>query len=323
MLSNKKLNKAIVAKKDEFYTQLKDIESEIQAYIEHNPLIFKNKIVYCPCDDYSWSNFAAYFEANFEKLGLQKLITTCFVDGGNGKYMVLTNHGKETGLLDGTGDYRSLEATHYRNKADFIITNPPFSKFRDFMAWVFESNAQFLVIGNKNCVTFKEIFPRIKNNEMWSGFRPWSGGMWFETMDEQDVDRIENGKSMKNVSAIWLTNIPHGRRYEFIKLNTSKDNLTNYPKLKIQNTYARYDNYDAIEVPRTSAIPADFDGVMGVPISFLDKYSPEQFIIVGATESEGKGFSNGLWFSSSGIAQACVNKQRVYKRIFIKLKEVV
>lgn len=320
MKSNQKLNKAIQAKNDEFYTQKVDIVSEIQAYLEFNPNLFLGKTILCPCDDPTCSNFTAYFVENFDKLGLKELISTCYMQNGKGKILRKTTTHENLSSLNGDGDFRSDELVALRNQADFIITNPPFSLFRDFMSWIMDGKKQFAVICNKNCVTFKEIFPKIQANEIWSGYRAWAGGMWFETIDESDVDKVENGVKLKNVSSIWLTNIKHNRRYEPIILYKKEENLLKYPTLKEKNAYEKYDNYDAIEVPLTKAIPLNYKGIMGVPISFLDKFNPCQFELIGATESEGKGFSNGLWLSSSGVAQACVNQQKVYKRVFIKAK---
>lgn len=321
MATNQKLNRAIQAKNDEFYTRKTDIEAEIQAYLEFDPNLFRDKTVLCPCDDPAWSNFTAYFVENFEKLGLKELISTCYVENGRGKILRKTQNNGELSVLHGNGDFRSDELAVLRNQADFVITNPPFSLFRDFMAWIMEGKKRFAVICNKNCVTFKEIFPKIQANEIWSGYRAWAGGMWFETIDTNDIDKVENGVNLKNVSSIWLTNIEHNRRYEPITLYKKEENLLKYPNLKEKNAYVKYDNYDAIEIPLTKAIPLHYKGVMGVPISFLDKFNPCQFELIGATESEGKGFSNGLWLSSSGIAQACVNQQKIYKRVFIKAKE--
>lgn len=323
MATNRKLNKAMQAKNDEFYTRKVDIQTEIQAYLEFNPKLFVGKTILCPCDDHAWSNFTAYFVENFEKLGLKELISTCFVQNGKGKILRKTISNTHLSVLNGNGDFRSDELAILRNQADFIITNPPFSLFRNFMSWIMESKKHFAVICNKNCVTFKEIFPKIKANEIWSGYRAWTGGMWFETTDEKNVDKVENGVNLKNVSSIWLTNIEHNRRYEPIALHNKEENLLKYPKLKEKNAYMNYDNYKAIEIPFTKAIPLNYKDVMGVPISFLDKFNPCQFEIIGATESEGTGFSNELWISSSGIKQACVNQQRIYKRVFIRIRDSV
>ena len=353
-MANKNLKEAKAAKNDEFYTQYHDIESEMNAYIEYNPNVFRGKTILLPCDDPEWSNFTRYFVAKFEELGIKKLISTSFAQESKnyksdwqpslfetedprfradktaicGKIFTLTRDINKNGRIDiddlewayleGTGDFRSPEVTALRDEADIIITNPPFSLFREFLAWIVEGNKQFIIVANKNCITYKEVFPLIKDNKMWSGRTVWSGGMWFKTIDENDVDKVIDGANMKNVSSIWLTNLEHGRRHQPLALMTMADNLRYNKKMKGKEAYDSYDNYDAIEVPYTDAIPSDYEGVMGVPISFLDKYCPEQFEILGCTESEGKGFSNGLWIKESRVAQPLINGERVYKRIFIK-----
>ena len=353
-MANKNLKEAKAAKNDEFYTQYHDIESEMNAYIEYNPNVFRGRTILLPCDDPEWSNFTRYFVAKFEELGIKKLISTSFAQESKnyksdwqpslfetedprfrvdktaicGKIFTLTRDINKNGRIDiddlewayleGTGDFRSPEVMALRDEADIIITNPPFSLFREFLAWIMEGNKQFIIVANKNCITYKEVFPLIKDNKMWSGRTVWSGGMWFKTIDENDVDKVIDGANMKNVSSIWLTNLEHGRRHQPLALMTMADNLRYNKKMKGKEAYDSYDNYDAIEVPYTDAIPSDYEGVMGVPISFLDKYCPEQFEILGCTESEGKGFSNGLWIKESRVAQPLINGERVYKRIFIK-----
>lgn len=358
-MANKNLATARRAKNDEFYTQYADIEKEIGSYLDFNADVFRGKVVLLPCDDPEWSNFTKYFAQNFDRFGLKKLISTSFAassknfsfnyqptlfetsnthyDAGKtadyGKIFTLS-HGDSVDAVDiadlkweylgGTGDFRSDEIKALRDEADVIVTNPPFSMFREFLAWIVEAEKQFVIVGNKNCVTYKEVFPLIKENKVWSGRTEWSGGMWFETKDHDDIDKVINGLNMKNVSSIWLTNIDHGRRHQPIPLMSMADNLrySKHSTIKGKSAYEKYDNYNAIEVPFTDAIPSDYEGVMGVPISFLDKYSPEQFVIVGATESEGKGFSEGLWVEASKIAQPVINGERVYKRIFIKHNKV-
>lgn len=322
MATNLKLNKAIQAKNDEFYTQKRDIEAEIQAYLDFNPSIFEGKIVLCPCDNPTTSNFTAYFVDNFEKLKLKALISTCFSSEGRGKMLHKTQQAHKIYNLHGNGDFRSDELLKLRDESDFIITNPPFSLFRDFMAWIMESDKRFAVICNKNCVTFKEIFPKIQANEIWSGFRSWAGGMWFETIDENNVDKVENGVNLKNVSAIWLTNIEHNRRYEPITLLNRQKNLLKYPKLKDKNAYIPYDNYNAIEIPVTKVIPSDYDGVMGVPISFLDKFNPCQFTIMGMDSDVKNGNLRELaslhW--KGKLDRAYLNGKRMYSRLLIQRK---
>ena len=346
-MANETLSKAKEAKNDEFYTQYHDIEREVEAYLEYNPDVFRGKTVLLPCDDPEWSNFTRYFAQNFERLGLKKLISTSYAPESkrykagyqltlfeteapqydpdktktHGKIFVLTDdisgdwhvniNDLEWQYLAGDGDFRSAEVRALRDEADIIVTNPPFSMFREFFAWLIDGDKHFIIIGNKNCVTYKEVFPYFKENKLWSGKREWAGGMWFETKDEHDVDRVENGINMKNVPSIWLTNIEHGRRHQPLQLMTMEDNLkySKHKEIKGRTGYDRYDNYDAIEVPYTDAIPSDYDGAMGVPISFLDKYCPEQFEILGNEYDlnipKGRGYVSG---------------KRMYGRIFIRKK---
>lgn len=354
-MANENLKEAKAAKNDEFYTQYYDIELEMNAYLEYNPDVFRGKTVLLPCDDPEWSNFTLYFAQKFKDLGLKKLISTSYAADSkkfksgympslfeteapqfdptktntHGKLFVLekdiTGDGQidyrdlEWSYLEGDGDFRSKEVCALRDEADIIVTNPPFSLFREFLAWIMAAEKKFVAIGNKNCVTYKEVFPLIKDNKIWSGSRQWAGGMWFETKNPADVDKVVNGVNMKNVPSIWITNLDHGRRHQPLALMTMADNIR-YSKHKDMQgkEYQNYDNYNAIEVPYTDAIPSDYEGAMGVPISFLDKYCPEQFEIIGATESEGKGFSNGLWYNESKTAQPLVGGNKIYKRIFIK-----
>ena len=357
-MANSNLAKAKNAKNDEFYTQYQDIEKEIMAYLDFNPNAFKDKTILLPCDDPEWSNFTKFFAQNFERLKLKKLISTSFAPESkslkinyaptlfetadpkfdatktivNGKIFTLDHDTSGDGKIDvndlewtylkGDGDFKSAEIKKLRDEADIIITNPPFSLFREFLSWIIEADKQFVIVGNKNCITYKEVFPLIKANKLWSGRTEWSGGMWFETKDPKDVDKIINGIDMKNVSSIFLTNLDHGRRHQPLSLMTMQDNIKFSKHKEVKGKeYQKYDNYDAIDISFTDSIPSDYEGVMGVPISFLDKYSPEQFEILGATESEGKGFSNGLWDELSKVAQPVVNGERVYKRIFIKHKK--
>lgn len=234
-----------------------------------------------------------------------------------------TNKHNEWTPLERDGDFRSPECVELLKQSDIVVTNPPFSLFREYVKQLFDFKKKFVIIGNKNAVTYKEVFPLIKENKMWSGKTEWSGGLWFVTMDVSDVDRVIGGVNMKNVSSVWFTNIDHGRRHQPLPLMTMEDNLkySKHKEIKGKKAYDAYDNYSAIEVPFTDSIPSDYDGVMGVPITFLDKYNPDQFEIVGATESEGKGFSNGLWDESSKVSQPLIRNERVYKRIFIQHKK--
>ena len=323
-MANSNLSNAKNAKNDEFYTQYQDIEKEVNAYLEYNPNVFRDKTVLLPCDDPEWSNFTRYFAQNFERLGLTKLISTSYAIESKkfktdweptlfetenplfsveksrvcGKIFVLdhdkTGDGRidvndlEWKYLEGDGDFRSKEVTALRDKADIIVTNPPFSLFREFYAWLMEDNKKFILICNKNCITYKEVFPDVKENKVWSGRTEWAGGMWFETKNSEDVDKVVDGVQMKNTPSIWISNLDHGRRHQPLPLMTMIDNLkfSKHKDIRGKEIYEHYDNYDAIEVPYTDAIPSDYDGVMGVPISFLDKYCPEQFEIVGMCENE-------------------------------------
>lgn len=322
-MANTNLGDAKAAKNDEFYTQYHDIEYEVNAYIEYNPDVFRGKTILLPCDDPEWSNFTKYFAQNFDRFGLKRLISTSYAPESkkykygyeptlfetldpkfdedktktHGKIFVLdrdkTGDGRidvndlEWDYLDGDGDFRSDEVKRLRDEADFIITNPPFSLFREFLAWIVEAGKQCLLIANKNAITYKEVFPLIRDNELWSGRTEWAGGMWFETKNDEDVDRVVGGLKMKNVSSIWLTNIDHGRRHQPLPLMTMADNIKFSRHKEVRGKdYIHYANYDAIDVPYTDAIPDDYDGTMGVPISFLDKYCPEQFVIIGQTQGD-------------------------------------
>ena len=285
MAGKANLDAARAAKNDEFYTQWSDIENEIQAYLECNPDVFRDKTILLPCDDPDWSNFTKYFAERFEQLGLKKIISTSYAaDGGSGKVFVLEGeNGPQWGHLAGDGDFRSDEVTALRDEADMVITNPPFSLFREFMAWLAEGGVEFSVIGNMNAITYKEIFPLIKGNEMWLGASRM-GAKYFALPINAPVkanQHEENGVRFQKFGNIaWFTNIEHGRRHEPLVLMTMEDNLIYGSKRVRETAYPHYDNYDAIEVPFTSGIPSDYEGVMGVPISFLDKYNPEQFEIV-------------------------------------------
>ena len=196
--------------------------------------------------------------------------------------------------LDGDGDFRSDEVCRLRDEADIIVTNPPFSLFREFLAWIMEADKKFLILGNKNAVSYKEVFPLIRDNKLWAGKTEWAGGMWFETADTSDVDMVINGRNMKNVPSVWFTNLDHGRRHQPLQLMTMAENIKFSKHKEVRGLgYPHYENYDAIEVPFTDAIPSDFNGVMGVPKSFVDKYCPEQFEIIGIAEGD-SGKSLGL-----------------------------
>lgn len=366
-MANKNLSAAKRAKNDEFYTQYADIQKEVNAYLDYNPDVFRDKVILLPCDDPEWSNFTKFFAQNFERFGIKKLISTsyaCAAKGKDacanycptlfeynsekfnkdktethGKIFILTRDTNHNGrididdlewqYLDGDGDFRSAEVKALRDEANIIVTNPPFSQFRDFLTWIIEADKRFLIIGNMNAITYKETFPLIKDNNMWLGATNFNTGMYFKVPDNfvyastYKFDRERDGIKVNRVPGVcWFTNIEHGRRHQPLQLMTMADNIKFSRHKEIRNQeYQKYDNYVAIEIPYSDAIPSDYDGVMGVPISFLDKYCPEQFEILGATESEGRGFSNGLWNLDSGISQAMVNHKKVFKRIFIRKKK--
>ncbi|MGV8957981.1 adenine-specific methyltransferase EcoRI family protein [Lactococcus lactis] len=352
-MANENLSNAKRAKNDEFYTQWIDIEKEINAYLEYNPDVFREKIILLPCDDPEWSNFTKYFAQNFMNFGLKKLISTSYAYESkqfgltqqltlfekkspkfdkkkskvNGKIFTLEANEVNGNVninnlrfdyLSGDGDFRSDEVKKLRDEADIIITNPPFSLFREFLAWIVEANKRFCIIGNLNAITYKESFPLIASNMMWLGSTIHSGDREFRVPDEYPItaagSRIgENGEKYLRIKGVrWFTNIDHGRRHQPLELMTMKDNLKfNNHKGKI--TYPKYDNYNAIEVSFTDAIPSDFNGVMGVPISFLDKYNPEQFEIVGFRKGDdGKDLVYTLNDSDT------LKKVQPYFRILIK-----
>ena len=332
-MANDNLRAAQTGKNDEFYTQYQDIEQEMNAYLEFNPDVFRGKTILLPCDDPEWSNFTKYFATRFDALGLKKLISTSYAPESKklksayqpslfeqeapqfnldksktrGKIFILekdiTGDGRinlddlEYSYLEGDGDFRSAEVTKLRDEADIIITNPPFSLFREFVAWIMQAKKQFLIIGNINCVTYKEIFPLIMQNRMWIGnrFNKRVNGknMTFMVPDSYPMSGTElyvgeDGKKYISVAGTgWFTNIDHGRRHEPLSLMTMKDNLrfSKHKELVGKPKYDHYDNYDAIEVPFSDAIPSDYDGIMGVPISWISKYCPEQFEILGITKT--------------------------------------
>ena len=233
--------------------------------------------------------------------------------------------------LEGDGDFRSAECIKLLAQADIVVTNPPFSLFREYVKQLMEHGKKFVIVGSKNAITYKEIFPLIMANQLWTGVTGFSKDMLFIAPPDTDFSdkpktalRCVDGVTYLRSPSIWFTNLDHGRRHQPLVLMTMAENLKHSPhkQIKGKKKYEKYDNYKAIEIPFTDAIPSDFKGVMGVPISFLDKYNPDQFEILGATESEGRGFSNGLWNSKSGVSQPLISGIRAYKRIFIKHKGI-
>lgn len=328
-MANDNLGQARSSKNDEFYTQYADIEKEMNAYLEFNPDVFRDATILLPCDDPEWSNFTKYFAQRFQDLGLKKLISTSYAPNSkpkdipyqptlfeidspdfdeektyeNGKIFTLTRDmtgddainvdDLEWSYLDGDGDFRSDEITALRDAADIVITNPPFSLFREFLAWLVDGKKLFSVIGNNNAIGYKEIFPLIKQNKLWLGATGNGTDMVFRVPEgyevrESDRDKAARlgyvGEYTRLGNSCWFSNIDHGRRHSPLSLMTQEENLK-FNKAVNEVGYQKYDNYDAIEVPRTDAIPSDYDGVMGVPITFLEKYNPEQFEILSLTQT--------------------------------------
>ena len=335
-MDNKNLHNAKMAKNDEFYTQYPDIQKEIDAYLEYDPNVFKGKTILLPCDDPELSNFTKFFVQNFEKFGLKKLISTCYVNtkqiylnndclqnfNSHGKILVITkeNFNSKWQYLKGDGDFRSDEIKRLRDEADYIITNPPFSLFRDFISWLFETDKKFLIIGNMNAISYKEVFPLIKDNKMWlgKGFKNMVGHFINKFYTDYATASDHKEGMIRVPGVVWFTNLEHGIKHKPLLLLTMNDNLRFNKKLKnpkYQYAYKKYDNYDAIEIPLTEAIPSDYDGVMGVPISFLDKYCPEQFEIIDISSKLAKPiFVNG----KRGSGGFYLNGKRLYDRITIR-----
>jgi hypothetical protein len=330
-MANQNLSNAKTAKNDEFYTQYHDIEVEVNAYLEYSPDVFRGKTVLLPCDDPEWSNFTKFFAQKFQTLGLKKLISTSYAPDSkrykfgyqpslfetdapqydasktqtHGKIFVLERDKSGDGridyqdiewtYLDGDGDFRSKEVCRLRDEADIIVTNPPFSLFREFLAWIMEAGKKFLIIGNMNAITYKEVFPQIKGNQLWIGATGFVSDMVFGVPPGTQVKPEDKAKAARLGyvgdytrlgNSCWFTNIEHGRRHQPLPLMTKAENLkfSRHKEIKGRKDYVHYDNYDAIEVPYTDAIPSDYEGAMGVPISFIDKYCPEQFEILGITD---------------------------------------
>jgi hypothetical protein len=308
MANGSNLHKARKAKNDEFYTRLEDIEKELKHYKRH----FKGKVVLLNCDDPEWSNFWFYFSRNFDHLGLKKLVSTHF-DSDKPTYKLEITRGIDLNgdgefnekdmlkvPLKGNGDFRSQECVDLLKEADIVVTNPPFSLFREYIAQLVEYKKKFLVVGNKNAITYKEIFPLIKENKVWLG------------VTSPKVFVQPNGEEKKFGNICWFTNLSHRKRNEELPL---------YAKYK-KKDYPKYDNYDAIEVSKTKNIPCDYDGVMGVPISFLDKYNPEQFEIVGMCSSAGYNKNIvGIPFLGKKDARPLIKGKNTYARILICRKK--
>ena len=316
-MANANLTNAKKAKNDEFYTQLTDIEKEMRHYKD----FFKGKVVYCNCDDARESNFFKYFSLNFEHLGLKKLISTGFKADGKG--VVLIYEGDKNGNrkvdneeivvneLEGNGDFRSAECIEFLKEADVVVTNPPFSLFREYVAQLMEYGKKFLIIGNMNALSNKHIFPYIKNNQIWWGVSLNGTKCNFVVPEDYEGNNVfvENGVRYGKVNnAIWFTNIDNKRRNETLDLYRKYD----------ADAYPKYDNYDAIEVSKVSEIPMDYKGIMGVPITFLGKYNPSQFEILGITNNS---IDNAYALKTNTVGYstwASINGKNVYSRLLIR-----
>jgi hypothetical protein len=294
---NKNLQAAKVGKNDEFYTQLSDIEKELKHYKSR----FQGKRVFCNCDDPRISNFFHYFSYRFEELGLKKLITTCYKNQDTDLFSQNTSetavkleyHGDRNGdripnaneigvvPLRGDGDFRSPESVALLREADIVVTNPPFSLFRAYVEQLIEHDKKFIIVGHQNAITYKEIFKLIKENKLWLGVDN-NGTKWFQVNEDYDIatesrKKIENGKKYFSMgSVVWFTNLDTPKRHEELIL------VQKYSPEK----YPQYDNYDAINVDKVADIPCDYPGAMGVPITFLDKYNPDQFELLGMTDRD-------------------------------------
>lgn len=341
-MANSNLTNAKLVKNDEFYTQYADIQKEIEAYLEYNPNVFRNKVVYCNCDDPFESNFFRYFVLNFSKLGLKQLVTTSYKPSpvantqlglfgddktlkkekgrpkitankfiinevkdidGDGEFnlrdvarQLKANKNNEWTPLERDGDFRSDECINLLKQSDVVITNPPFSLFREYVKQLFDYNRKFVIIANMNAITYKEIFPWIKANKLWLGATGNGTDMVFAVPNGAEIAESDRQKAARLGyvgdytrlgNSCWFTNLDHGRRHQPLPLMTMEENLkySRHKEIKGKKSYDKYDNYDAIEVPFTDAIPSDYTGVMGVPISFLDKYNPDQFEIIGMSKT--------------------------------------
>ena len=290
MSNNSNLHRARKARNDEFYTMLSDIENELAHYREH----FKDKVIYCNCDDPTQSNFVKYFQMNFDKLNLKKLIATGYRKNCRGLKLIYDSNSKDANVeeLEGNGDFRSEECVKLLDEADIVVSNPPFSLASLYMQQLVDHGKKFLIIGPLNLIKYKDTFPYFMKGQAWPGVN------WVKSFTEPD------GKVMKMGNVVWYTNLDHKKRHEKI-VCVEKYDLVKYPK---------FDNYDAIEVGKYTDIPKDYDGVMGVPISYLMHYNPEQFEIVGELNS---GSSNE-W----DYAKPMIDGKMKYARILIRRKPV-
>lgn len=322
MARNEQLSNAKRVKNDEFYTRMEDINAELVHYEQH----FKNKIVLMNCDDPTWSNFWRYFHIEFERLGLKKIVATHYEYDMKPSYKMEYEGGNdenfEVGVktyLSQNGDFRSPECIKLLKEADIVVTNPPFSLFREYVSLLIEYNKDFIIMGNKNAITYKDFFPLIKENKVWVGYTSLNGGRWMIMPKWNDVEsnkaKIDSdGNTILNVSGVcWFTNLDHSRRHEDIETSfwySKKESL--YPEL-----YPKYDNFDAINIDKVNEIPMDYTDMMGVPITFLDKYNPNQFEIIGISGDLAKPI---IIDGKRNLGRFYISSKRMYDRIVVKRK---
>lgn len=397
-MANINLGNAKKAKNDEFYTQYGDIQKEIEAYLEYNSDVFRDKVIYCNCDDPFESNFFRYFVLNFNKLGLKQLITTSYKPSpvantqlglfgddktlakskgrakitankfiinevhdidGDGEFnlkdvarQLKENKHNEWTPLEGDGDFRSDESINLLKQSNIVVTNPPFSLFRQYIKQLVAYDKKFLIIGNLNAITYKEVFPLLKQNKVWLGnnYKINAGAMFFEIPENianlEQVREIKTNESGKKVYVTrvqgvrWFTNLDHGRRHQPLPLMTKAEVI----KFVMKKPFEKYDNYDAIEVSLVKNMPSDYSGIMGVPVSILDKYSPEQFKIVGMCENGDLYKLKTKVYTTAECKQAYLDKfgkkgtydlnasgvvvrgglfEKVYQRVLIKHKKPI
>lgn len=308
--ANANLHKAKDAKNDEFYTQLTDVAKELMHYKAH----FKDKIVLCNCDDPTWSAFWKYFHLNFAELGLKKLISTHY-DREEATYKMEYTGGDDNNIevgvktpLEGNGDFRNKECLDLLDECDIVVTNPPFSLFREYVAVLMEHKKKFLIIGNRNAITTKELFPMIQQNKIWLGNGFANGNAYFAIPKDADTSRYAKGVYdettglVKFRNCVWYTNLDFAKRHEKVIL------WQNYSK----ELFPKYDEFDAINVDKIANIPVDYDGIMGVPITFLDNHNPDQFEIIWLD-----GTDVSKWYGSGPL----LNGKKKYRRLFIRKKE--
>jgi len=383
---NRHLGAAKAAKNDEFYTQWADIEREMNAYLEYDPDVFRDKIILLPCDDPEWSNFTKFFALHFVDYGLKKLISTSYAPDSNPwnvnyqptlfesespafdatkahangkKFTLEAKDVNDDGLINiedlqweylrTDGDFRSDEVTALRDEADIIITNPPFSLFTPFLAWLVEADKKFSIIGSSNATTYREVFPLIRDNKMWLGRGFQGGNAYFAVPAKGEyAEGVYDDQTglVKFRNCAWFTNLDHGRRHDPLQLMTKADNIKFSKHKEVRGVgYPQYDNFDAIEVPFVDAIPSDHDGMMGVPVTFLEKHNPDQFEIVGSSEGDylptktygpKQKVVDGVHMKSNTGTLACYIRaesfgpgtyfdvgypvKRIYKRLFIRRK---